>query len=43
MWLRAVVEPMRHWLLGREIGAHLAAYGEACVGPDIVAAAPDVH
>lgn len=35
-WLRVVAEPVGQWLLGREIGARIAAFARACEDPVVL-------
>jgi hypothetical protein len=35
-WLRFVAEPVGQWLLGREIGARIDAFGRACEDPAVL-------
>lgn len=37
-FLRPVAEPIGQWLLGREIRARIAAFGRACVDPEVLGA-----
>jgi hypothetical protein len=38
-WLRFVAEPVRQWLLGREIRRRIAAFAQGCLDPVVLAAA----
>lgn len=37
LWLAKVANPIGVWLLGRDIGARIGAFGAACADPSIVA------